>query len=178
MIKRLLILGVVQLLAVPVFASNPVEIRAKEGVDFSRYETYAWQSHDYLMQDAALSEGAPLDQKVRNAGDKLIEGRGFKRVGKDESPDMIIHYVGMVDDLFQAEGITKEIASGVKWVGDPQAHSMRSYSAGTLVFEVIDRETGEMIWSGWATELAATIPKLRDRAEKATRRVFRHFPSR
>lgn len=178
MLKRLLILGAIHFLAVAVSASNPVEIRAKEGVDFSRYETFAWKSHDYLVKDAALREGAPLDQKIRRAGDKLIESRGFKRVEKDESPDLIIHYVGMVDDFFQADGISKEIAPGVKWIGDPHSHDMRSYSSGTLVFEVIDAATGEMVWSGWATELAPTIPKLQDRAEKATRRVFRHFPSR
>jgi len=177
-LKRLLILGAIHLVALPVAAANPVEIRAKDGTDFSQYETYAWMSHEYLREDAALREGAPLDQKVRRAGDKIIESRGFRRVGKDESPDLIIHYVGMVDDFFQAEGITTEIAPGVKWIGDPQAHSMRSYSSGTLVFEVIDTKTDEMVWSGWATELAPTIPKLRDRAEKATRRVLRHFPSK
>ena len=178
MIKRLLILGVIQLLAVAAQAADPVEIRAKEGVDFSQYETYAWKSHEYDQEDAALSEGAPLDQKIRRAGDKLIAGRGFQRVSQDESPDLIIHYVGMVDDFFQATGITKEVAPGVKWMGDPHSHTMRSYSSGTLVFEVIDTQTEEMIWSAWVTELAPTIPQLRNKAEKATRKVFKHFPSR
>jgi hypothetical protein len=55
---------------------------------------------------------------------------------------------------------------------------MRSYREGTLVFEVVDVETGEMVWSGWVTELAANVDKLRSRAEKATRKVFKHFPAK
>jgi len=176
--KRLMILGALHLLAVAIFAADPVEIRAKEGVDFSKYETYAWTSHEYLDQDSPLREGAALDRQIRGAADKLIEGRGFKRVEREESPDLMINYVGMGNDYFQAEGITKEIAPGVKWIGDPHSHSMRSYREGTLVFEVIDTGSEEMIWSGWVTELAPTIEKLRAKAEKATRKVFKHFPAK
>jgi hypothetical protein len=174
----MMILGALHLLAVAIFAADPVEIRAKEGVDFSLYETYAWTAHEYLDKDSPLREGAPLDQRIRGAADKLIAGRGFERVEREETPDLMINYVGMGKDYFQATGITKEVAPGVKWIGDPHSHSMRSYREGTLVFEVIDTETGEMVWSGWVTELAPTIEKLRSRAEKATRKVFKHFPSK
>jgi hypothetical protein len=176
--KRMMILGVLHLLAVAIFAAEPVEIRAKEGVDFSSYETYAWTSHEYLDKDSPLREGAALDQRIRGAADKLMEGRGFQRVEREESPDLMINYVGLSDDYFQAEGITKEIAPGVKWIGDVNAHSMRSYREGTLVFEVLDTGTDEMVWSGWVTELAPSVEKLQAKAEKATRKVFKHFPSK
>lgn len=176
--KRLMIVGMLHLLVVAAHAAESVEIRAKEGVDFSQYQTYAWTSHEYLVEDSPLREGAPLDRRIRGAADKLISSRGFKRVERDESPDLMINYVGMGNDYFQAEGISKEIAPGVKWIGDPNAHSMRSYREGTLVFEVLDLTTDEMVWSGWVTELAPTIEKLQAKAEKATRKVFRHFPSR
>jgi hypothetical protein len=159
-------------------AANQVEVRAKEGVAFSKYETYAWAAHDFLDVTSPLHEGAPLDRRIREAADKLIERNGFTRVGRDAAPDLMINYVGIGKDRFESEGITKEVAPGVKWIGDVNAHSMRSYREGTLVFEVIDTETGEMVWSGWVTEVAPTIEKLQAKAEKATRRVFKHFPSR
>ena len=176
--KPVTALAVSVLLSVSAFAAEDIDIRAKEGVDFSQYETYAWTSHEYLQANSPLREGAPLDRKIRGAADKLIQKNGFQRVEREESPDLMINYVGMGNDYFHAEGVTKEIAPGVKWIGDPNAHSMRSYREGTLVFEVIDTETEEMIWSGWVTELAPTIDKLQAKAEKATRKVFRHFPSR
>ena len=176
--KRLTILGLCLLAAGALLAADPVDIRAREGVDFSQYETYAWTSHEYLDKDSPLREGGPLDGRIRSAADKLIESRGFTQVAREEAPDLMINYVGMGNDYFKAEGVTKEIAPGVKWIGDPNAHSMRSYREGTLVFEVIDTASGEMIWSGWVTELAPTIEKLQAKAEKATRKVFKHFPSR
>lgn len=166
------------LVAVSLGAAESVEVRAKDGIDFSGYETYAWTSHEYLKTDSPLREGGALDTQIRAAADKLIEGQGFRRVERDESPDLMINYVGMGNDYFHAEGVTKEVAPGVKWIGDPNAHSMRSYREGTLVFEVVDTRTEEMIWSGWVTELAPTMEKLQAKAEKATRKVFRHFPSR
>lgn len=176
--KQLTILVGLHLVALTLFAAEEVEIRAKDGVDFSQYETYAWTSHEYLEKDSPLREGAPLDTQIRGAADRMIERNGFKRVEREESPDLMINYVGMGNDYFQAKGVTKEIAPGVKWIGDPNAHSMRSYREGTLVFEVIDTKTDAMVWSGWVTELAPSIAKLQAKAEKATRKVFKHFPSR
>ncbi len=166
------------LLGGSVAVAEEVEIRAKEGVDFAQFATYSWSSHEYLSKDDPLREGGPLDTQIRRTADKLIQQNGFQRVEREASPDLMINYVGMGSDYFQAEGVTKEIAPGVKWIGDPNAHSMRSYREGTLVFEVIDTESGEMVWSGWVTELAPNVEKLRAKAEKATRKVFRHFPSR
>ena len=178
MLKRLTILAGLHLVALTLFAAEDVEVRAKDGVDFSQYETYAWTSHEYLEKDSPLREGAPLDNQIRGAADKYIERNGFKRVEREESPDLMINYVGMGNDYFKAEGVTKEISPGVKWIGDPNAHSMRSYREGTLVFEVVDTKTDVMVWSGWVTELAPSIAKLQAKAEKATRKVFKHFPSR
>ncbi len=176
--KQLSVLAAFHLLAVAAYAAKPVEIRAQEGVDFSGFQSYAWTSHEYLDKDSPLREGAELDRKIRGAADKLLKKRGFQRVEREESPDLMINYVGMGNDYFQADGITKEIAPGVKWIGDPHSHSMRSYREGTLVFEVIDTASEEMVWSGWVTELAPSIAKLRAKAEKATQKVFKHFPSR
>ena len=108
----------------------------------------------------------------------MIARKGYDRVEREASPGLLINYVGMGSDTFESEGVTKEITSGVKWIGDVNAHSMRSYREGTLVFEVVDTESGEMVWSGWVTELAPDIEKLRAKAGKATRRVFKHFPEK
>ena len=176
--ERTVVFVVAVLAAGMLAAAADVDVRTMAGVDFSAFETYAWTSHDYLDKASPLREGAPLDTKIRSAADKLLASRGFQRVSRDQSPDLLINYVGMADDYFQVEGVTKEIAPGIKWIGDPNAHSMRSYREGTLVFEVVDTDSGDMVWSGWVSELAPTVQKLQDKAEKATQRVFRNFPSR
>ena len=176
LLASLVLVIMLLLLAAVGFAAEPVEIRAKAGVDFSEYESYAWASHDHLVEGNPLRDGEPLDLEIKSEADKLIGRNGFERVERDASPDLLINYVGYGTDMTDIEGITKQVAPGVKWIGDPQAHSMRSYREGTLVFEVVDTATEEMVWSGWVTELARTFEKLRAKASKATRRVFTHFP--
>lgn len=158
--------------------AQDVDIRAKEGVSFSGYSTYAWAPHLDVEADHPLADGSPLDLTIKRAADSELERKGFERVELEASPDLMINYVGFGTDVTDIEGVTKELARGVKWIGDPQAHSMRSYREGTLVFEVVDTATEEMVWSGWVTELARTFEKLRAKAEKATRRVFTHFPQK
>jgi hypothetical protein len=157
-------------------AAQDVDIRAKDGVNFSGYATYAWAPHLDVEGDHPVADGSPLDVTIKRAADSELKRKGYERVEKDASPDLLINYVGFGTDMTDIEGVTKQLAPGVKWIGDPQAHSMRSYREGTLVFEVVDTGTEEMVWSGWVTELARTFEKLRAKADKATRRVFKHFP--
>ena len=176
MLRSIVVGAAVCLMVAANVSAQDVDVRAKEGVNFSKYATYAWAPHLDVEGDHPVADGSPLDQKIKSAADSELKRKGYERVEQEQSPDLMINYVGFGTDMTSIEGITKEVAPGVKWIGDPQAHSMRSYREGTLVFEVVDTATEEMVWSGWVTELARTFEKLRAKAEKATRRVFTHFP--
>jgi hypothetical protein len=176
MLRSIVICAMICLMAAVNVAAQDVDIRAKDGVSFSKYATYAWAPHLDVEGDHPVADGSALDLTIKKAADAELKRKGYERVEREESPDLMINYVGFGTDMTDIEGVTKELAPGVKWIGDPQAHSMRSYREGTLVFEVVDTATEEMIWSGWVTELARTFEKLRGQASKATRRVFTHFP--
>ena len=176
MLRSIVICAVICLMVAVNVAAQDVDIRAKDGVSFSKYATYAWAPHLDVEGDHPVADGSALDLTIKKAADAELKRKGYERVEREQSPDLMINYVGFGTDMTDIEGITKELAPGVKWIGDPQAHSMRSYRQGTLVFEVVDTATEEMVWSGWVTELARTFEKLRAKASKATRRVFTHFP--
>ena len=176
MLRPIVTCAVICLMAAATVSAQDVDIRAKEGVSFSGYATYSWAPHLDVEGDHPVADGSPLDVTIKQAADSELKRKGYELVEQEASPDLMINYVGFGTDMTSIEGITKEVAPGVKWIGDPQAHSMRSYRQGTLVFEVVDTASDEMVWSGWVTELARTFEKLRAKAEKATRRVFTHFP--
>ena len=178
MFRAIAICAVICLMVAVNVTAQDVDIRAKDGVSFSGYATYAWAPHLDVEGDHPVADGSPLDLTIKRAADSELKRKGYERVEQGASPDLLINYVGYGTDMTDIEGITKQVAPGVKWIGDPQAHSMRSYREGTLVFEVVDTATEEMVWSGWVTELARTFEKLRGKAEKATRKVFTHFPQK
>ena len=169
-------LMIILLTATVALAGSAPEVRTKAGTDFSRYISYAWAPKKDLVEGNPLEDGSPLDVKIKSAADRELLGKGYQRTGPDADPSLLINYVGVAQDRLDMEGVTKEVSPGVKWIGDPDAHRMRSYREGTLVFEVIDTESGEMVWSGWITELAPTSEKLQAKASKAASKIFKHFP--
>jgi hypothetical protein len=178
MLRSIACCAVISLSAVVAVSAQEVDIRLKEGTDFSRYSTYAWAPHLDLEDDHPLADDSPLDLKIKRVADADLAGKGYQRVDREEGPDLLINYVGFGTDVTSVEGVKKDLAPGVAWIGDPQAHSMRSYREGTLVFEVVDTAADEMVWSGWVSDLARNFEKLRAKAEKATHRVFTHFPEK
>ena len=176
-VQRLAIGLIITILTASVaIAGSAPEVRPKAGTDFSRYISYAWAPKKDLAEGNPLEDGSPLDVKIKSAADRELVGKGYQRTGPDADPNLLINYVGVAQDRLDMEGVNKEVAKGVKWIGDPDAHRMRSYREGTLVFEVVDTETDEMVWSGWITELASTSEKLQSKAPKATSKIFKHFP--
>lgn len=166
------------LLAPNAWAAKSAEVRTATGVDLTQYDTYAWAPHDFMEDNHPLRDGSTLDTKIKNTADGLLARKGYSKVDKDAQPDLLINYVGHGEDIFESEGVTKQVSPGVQWIGDVNAHAMRSYREGTLVFEIVDPASGEMVWSGWVTELAPTVDKLRAKAEKATKSIFKHFPQK
>ena len=176
--KRLTISSILFLLSVGMaLAANAPEVRTMAGVDFSSYLTYAWAPKKDLVEGHPLTDGSPLDVKIKSAADRELMGKGYQRTGPDADPSLMINYVGVAIDRLEMSGTTMGEGS-VKWIGDPRAHEIRSYREGTLVFEVIDTETGEMVWSGWMTEVAPSAKKLQSKAPKAAGKIFQHFPSK
>jgi len=161
--------------AVPV-ASVEIETIHKPDFDYGALRTYAWEYRAELGPNHPLAEGSPLDALIRQAGDRALEEAGFERVSGDAPADFRVSYVGFVIDKLEIEGTRREIAEGVAWIGDPGAHSQLAYKEGTLVIEIrVDGEE-EVVWSGWARDVARTPERLRRRAEKAAFRILQHFP--
>lgn len=176
--KQIALVGMLLLLSASVaVAADAPEIRTMADVDFSKYISYAWSPKKDLVEDHPLQDGSPLDVKIKSAADRELVGKGYQRTGPDGDPSLIINYVGVAIDRLEMSGTTKGSGS-VKWIGDPRAHEMRSYREGTLVFEVVDAKTSEMVWSGWLTELAESSEKLQRKAPKATTKIFKHFPAK
>jgi hypothetical protein len=173
---RILVLSVV--LAAPV-AALEIETSHKPGFDYGTLRTYAWEYRAELGPNHPLAEGSPLDLLIRQAGDRALLEAGFERVASEAAgapPDFRVSYVGFVLDKLEIEGTRREIAEGVAWIGDPGAHSQLAYQEGTLVIEIRADGAKDVIWSGWAREVARTPERLRRRAEKAAFKILRHFP--
>lgn len=162
------------LLIVPAAAAVQVKTRHTPGTDFSALSSYSWRSDPQLGPNHPLAEGTPLDRQIRAAADEILSRAGFERVAKGAALE--VSYVGYVTEILNIEGQRTELGEGVAWIGDPQAHSTMTYEEGTLVFEIRDASSGDLLWTGWATDVARTPDKLRKKAVKGVRKILHHFP--
>ena len=163
------------LFVVAVAAAASVTTSHKEEVDFSKYNSYSWRVWPDLHPDHPLAEGSPLDQVVKETANKTLTKQGLE-LATGGDPDLWITYTAFVRDSVTVEGTTREITSGVAWIGDPNAHAVLYYQEGTLVFEIYDAASDEQVWSGWAIEVADTRQRLRKKGKKAIPKILRHFP--
>jgi hypothetical protein len=163
------------LLTVPAAAVGQVKTSHKSGTQFSAYQTYAWRTWPDLHPDHPLTDGTALDQEVKASAQAALAQSGLQLTAGGD-PDLWLTYTAFVTETLNIEGVRKEVAKGVAWIGDPQAHGMISYEEGTLVFEMYDAESDDQVWSGWITEVAENRQKLRKKGLKAISKIFKHYP--
>ncbi len=158
-------------------AAIEVEVARHADVDYSKYQSFSFKVKEGMPPDQPLGENGATLKVVREEAAKVLLGRGLTRVEGGDA-DMWITFFGLVQESLSVEGSRKGVGGGVTWVGDPGAHSSRTVIQGTLLVEIFDGESGERIWSGWATAEAAQRGKLRARAGKATRKILEEFPKK
>ncbi len=175
MTRPIVLLVAVGLVAISPVLAMTVETSHKPGRDFSEYRTYAWKTRPGIDPNHPLAEGSLLDRMLKVAADSTLATKGFERT-ESGTPDLWVTYTGFVEDVLEIEGTRREITSGLTWIGTPYAHSTRAYKEGTLVIEILDARTEQLVWSGWAKDVASTREKLRKKAARAPKRILQHFP--
>jgi len=120
--------------------------------DLSRYQTYSFAT--------SLDEPETVaDQKVRSALQQDLAAKGI-RPAATAAPDLIVVYDV---EAHQAWG----------WLGA----NVSEYTKGTLVVELIDAHTQQVVWRGTATGMVDRpgSPSQR-RLEKAVGKVVNRYP--
>jgi hypothetical protein len=158
-------------------AGMKVHSRSWGDTNLARYEFYGWLAADEKDSGALIAKGTRLAAKLEATGDRILIKVGLAK-GAGEGPRLVFRYRGLAADMLHIEGVTKEISDHVTWIGDPNAHSMTSYKKGALLVEVLDAETDELLWAGWAVDVIELIPdpqKLAKKAEKAMTKILKQF---
>ena len=113
MLRPIVICAVICLMVAVNVAAQDVDIRAKDGVSFSRYATYAWAPHLDVEGDHPVADGSPLDLTIKKAADAELERKGYERVERQQSPDLMINYVGFGTDMTDIDNFRRIQFAGI-----------------------------------------------------------------
>ena len=160
-------------------ASITTNAYLQHGAAIASYETYGWgPAASRSTGDPRLDNNEIFDACVRSQIEAELDRRGFERVNGLGLPDLLVHYHASVTQKID----TRELDRG--YVSHHEAHDRAPmvYDQGTLVIDLIDSRTNQLVWRGWAENgIASEIDHqtwTEQRVEQAIDRILRPLPGR
>lgn len=157
--------------------SNEIRVYTDRDPDYDlwTYKTFDWsQKADIEKGNNPLYYNELNDKRIKTAVSEELVNRGF--AASTDNPDLMIHYHIIVDD--QSMVINEPYGHyGPYWT---HMHtSVYAYREGTLIIDLMDQKTNNLIWRGWAE---SAIEGMYDRErvdhliKASVEKIFRKFP--
>jgi len=170
----------VVLFAVPA-AAQKVYVDYDRNAIKNDYRTFAWQETGPTLQ-----EFAPLmHTRIKNGIEHYLTTRGF--IEDLDNPDLYVTYhTSSHEELqFSVTGYGYGYGAGWGWDpywGGPSASgggantTISTYEKGTLVIDIWDAKTNEIVWRGTASAVVSENPKKAQKTvEKALEKMVKQF---
>lgn len=173
MMKRLAI----PLLALAVTACSGISTTSDwdQSYDFSSISTYAWT-------DQGLEGGVSeiMLRRMYASVDEDLAAKGFTKTDTYSADVLLAYHAGTQDrQEFETYGYGAGGWWGGYWGGGMTTTSVRTYTEGTLILDVVDRARNELVWRGSASGTIDQMdtPEQRVSAiQDAVNKMLKDFP--
>lgn len=158
-------------------ATMSVSSYVERGADFSAYRTWDWGPADALPTgDPRLDNNPFFQDHLQGEIERHLAGKGYVRVASG-TPDLLIHYHANIAQRIDVNRVDREY--GYCYADDCQ-YSVSEYDAGTLVIDIVDTRTNQVVWRGWAQDTMEGVIDNQDRMQKqiaeAVMRMMERLP--
>ncbi|NTW86234.1 MAG: DUF4136 domain-containing protein [Holophagaceae bacterium] len=144
---------------------------------FGRYRTFDY----YASKKGTGGTTSLMDKRVRAAVEKELQARGFTLETRSD-PDFLVTYYPVVKD----RKVRTTTRVGMGWGYRPvygrvgtTTSQVRHYKEGTIVLEIVDFKTNQLVWQGAAAGALTGLNNPEDADElvpKAVRDILAKFP--
>lgn len=115
--------------------------------DLRTFNTFDWQQSTNVEQGRnPLHYNELYDKRIKAAVRHELENRRYTFC--DLAPELVIHYHVIVDDQSIVAADPFGDQYGPYWTN--MRTTVQSYREGTLIIDVMDAATNNLIWRGWA----------------------------
>jgi hypothetical protein len=137
-------------------------------VTFEKYHTYSW---------GRVQASNPLWQsRIQDAIDRDLQGKGWQRV--ENSGDATVMAVGATQNEHEYQTFYNGLG-GWRWGGFGQTATttVSTYRIGTLVVDIFDAQTKQLLFRGVASDTLSDKPEKNEKKlDEAVNKMFRKFP--
>ncbi len=188
--KRLLI--VIGLFSGFLSCAPRVTVDKAQGVNFAQYKTFAWMENDVKAGDNPLHYNQIATQSVEETVDRALNQRGLKEVKR--RPDLLVGYHFFVEEKTRTVANTRPTGLygpyygwgrwgwggwGPSWWGwnawGPM-YTQEKYEAGTVVVDMVDARTKQLIWRGSVQNAIGNPARINDQLARQVSRIVERFP--
>jgi hypothetical protein len=139
--------------------------------DFAQYKTYSWEQ---------VKSADPLwDSRIKSAVDAQLQAKGWTRV--DNGGDVCIVAIKTTQTQRTLQTFYDGFGGGWRWRGfggmGEATTTEQDYKEGTLVVDMYDAKTKQLIWRGSAEDvLSNKAEKNEKNLDKGVAKMFKKFP--
>jgi len=162
-----------------------------KGAVFTNYKTFAWINRPDSIDDIYYNNQLVDGNIKRYVSQELIQ-RGYKP--DTMNPDILLEYNAVIRHGVQ--NLTTPVYAnpypyygyapfgypyyGYGYYANPVVVGYNTqqvpYTEGTLVIEVIDRKTNQLVWKGWSVGTLNNEEDLEQQLPKDIRKIFTKYP--
>jgi Domain of unknown function (DUF4136) len=170
-VARLGFVLVLALMAGTLSLAQEVSTNSMPGIDFSKYHTYKW-----VTIEGATQPNQILDTQIKNSIDAQLASKGLTKTD-GEKADLFIGYQASIgqEKQWNAYGM----GGGLRWGGGMATATSSVISTGTLVLDMYDPTTKQLVWTGRVSKTldsGANQEKKQKNLDKSVQKLLKNYP--
>jgi Domain of unknown function (DUF4136) len=141
------------------------------GTDFSKFHTYRW-----VTIEGGAHPNQILDAEIKQAVDSQLASKGLTKVDTDTA-DLYVGYQTAVNQ--QRQWTAYGVGGGWGWGGGMATATSSTIDVGTLVIDMYNPLTKQLVWTGRATKSldpSSNQEKNEKHLDKAVAKLLKHYP--
>jgi len=151
--------------------AQDVTSNSMPGTDFTKYHTYKW-----VTIEGATYPNQIVDAQIKDAIDSQLAAKGLTKT-TDEKADLYVGYQVSINQ--QTQWNAYGMGGGLRWGGGMATAQSATINIGTLVLDMYDPSTKQLVWTGRATKTldpSANQEKKQKNLNKAMQKLLKNFP--
>lgn len=171
--KRVAITGMFSLMFTicAMAAAQDVTTNSMPGVDFSKFHTYKW-----VTVQGAQYPNQILDTQIKDSINSQLSAKGLT-LTTDDKADLYVAYQASVSQ--QQQWNAYGTGGGWRFGGGMASATSSTINTGTLVLDMYDPSTKQLVWSGRATKTlnpSKDQQKNQNNLNKAMQKLLKNYP--
>lgn len=145
-------------------------------VNFTTLRTYDWRADGKQAPQDPRIDNTLFASRVHQAVDRQLAAKGYQQ-STNGNPDFLVGYHAVVEGKVDFRTVGGYYGYG-GWGTAPQTYAY-NYDEGTLLLDVIQPETMQLLWRGSATATvrpSATPVERQKRINEAIEKILSKFP--